>query len=57
MTLPQFYGIYCGEKTEGLNHAQLVELLNKRRKKKGLPPMTDGLPSCVLPKDWKPPRK
>ena len=49
LTIPQYYGLWCREQTEGLSHAAAVELINKRRARKGLPPLTDGLPDCCKP--------
>ena len=47
LTIPQTYGIWNRDKTEGINHDAAVDVVNKARARKGLQPLGDNLPSCI----------
>lgn len=51
LTIPQYYGLWGRPSTKGLSAGAAVEMANKMRAQKGLPPLESKMPSCVKPID------
>jgi hypothetical protein len=50
LTVPQYYGLWHRQHMGNLTPAQAVEAANRIRASKGLKPLENKMPSCVIGK-------